>query len=90
VVGLMTALAWTAIGLLAATLAVLATAVLQLGARVDGLGVSLGARIDALGDTLNVRIDALNARIDGLGNSLNARIDGLSARLDVHTGRHIG
>jgi hypothetical protein len=50
------AIAWSAVGLLAATLGVLSTAVYSsfarydaLGARIDGVGQSLGARIDGVG-----------------------------------------
>jgi hypothetical protein len=53
----MEAQAWTAIGLLAATL--LGTLV-YLGTRIDGLG----ARIDGLGARLDSRIDALDAKLD--------------------------
>jgi hypothetical protein len=79
----MIAVAWTAIGLLAATL--LGT-LYYLGARIDALGTRLDARIDALGARLDGRIDGLSARIDGL----SARIDGLATRLDTHIERHAG
>jgi hypothetical protein len=70
----MAAVAWTAIGLLAATL--------------FGTLYYLGGRIDALGTRLDARIDALSGRIDGLESSLSGRIDGLSARMDAHLERH--
>lgn len=79
----MEAVAWSALGLLAATLV---AAIFWLGTRIDGLGASLSGRIDGL-----------NARIDGLEASLNARIDTqtvelsqLSRRLVEHLGRHAG
>jgi hypothetical protein len=72
----MEAVAWSALGLLAATVI---AAIFWLGTRIDGLGASLNARIDGLGASLN-------ARIDHLGDSLSARIDGLDARIDAQTG----
>lgn len=76
----MVAVAWTAIGLLAATLV---GSLFYLGSRIDHLGDSLNARIDGLGESLNARIDSLDAR-------LSARIDGLSAKMDTHLERHAG
>jgi len=60
----MAAVAWTAIGLLAATLF---SSLFYLGGRID----ALGGRIDALGE----RIDSLSARLDGRIDGLSARID---------------
>jgi hypothetical protein len=68
--------AWTAIGLLTATLA--------------GTLFYLGARIDALGSRLDARIDALTERIDALGARLDARLDALTERIDDHLERHAG
>jgi len=53
----MTAVAWAAIGLLAATLL---GSFFYLGSRLD----ALGARIDSLGSRLDGRIDALGAKLD--------------------------
>jgi hypothetical protein len=82
----MTEVAWTAIGLLAATLFGM---LFFIGARIDGLGGridSLGARIDSLG----ARIDSLGARIDSLGARLDARIDALAVQMSAHLERHAG
>ena len=57
--------AWTAIGLLAATLL---STLFYLGSKIDALGSSLNARLDALG----ARLDS---RIDGLGTQLQAHIE---------------
>lgn len=60
----MNEVAWTAIGILAAT--VLGN-LYWLGSRIDGLGQridGLGSRIDELGDRVDSRIDALNLRFD--------------------------
>jgi hypothetical protein len=57
----MTAVAWTAIGLLAATL--------------FGALFHLGARIDALGARLDGRLGNLASRIDALGARLDAHIE---------------
>lgn len=73
----MEAQAWTAIGLLAATLI---GSLFYLGNRID----SLGARIDSRIDGLETRLDG---RIDGLENRLESRIDSLSARLDSFAAR---
>ena len=71
----MIAVAWTAIGLLAATLVTLVGAILQLSSRIDAQGRELRAAIEAQGQ-----------RIDGLGG----RIDGLAGRIDAHVERHAG
>lgn len=76
----MTAVAWTAIGLLAATLF---GSLYYLGAKIDALGARLDSRIDTLEGRLEGRIDSLAARID-------ARLDALAARLDAHLQRHTG
>ena len=60
----MAAVAWTAIGLLGATLGVLATALFRLDSKIDEFGRDLGGRIDAQGRDLGARIDAQTARID--------------------------
>ena len=57
--------AWTAIGLLAATLI---STLFYLGSKIDHLGSSLNARIDALG----ARLDSM---IDGLAVQLHAHIE---------------
>jgi hypothetical protein len=70
----MVEVAWSAIGLLAATL--------------FGSLYWLGSRIDALESKLGSRIDNLSARIDSLDSKLGARIDNLTARLDIHLQGH--
>ena len=72
----MTAVAWTAIGLLAATL--------------FGSLYYLGSKIDSLGARLDSRIDGLEGRTDPLAASLDSRLDALTARLDTHLERHAG
>jgi hypothetical protein len=66
--------AWTAIGLLAATLI---GVLFYLGNRIDSLGARLDARIDSLGG----RVDALATRVEDQGRQL-------SAKLDDHLNRH--
>jgi hypothetical protein len=77
----MTAIAWTLVGLLAATLGILATALFAAISRIDGVGATLGTRIDDMGATLGTRIDDMGAtlgtRIDDMGAALHARIDSL-------------
>ena len=75
----MAAVAWTAIGLLGATLGVLATALFRLDSKIEAFGRGLGARIDAQGRELGGRIDALTGRIDAQ-----------TARIDLHLERHAG
>jgi hypothetical protein len=82
----MTAVAWTAIGLLGATLLALTGAIFQLGCRIDAHGRDIGARIDAIGRDLGARVDILTARID----TQSARIDAQGARIDAHVERHAG
>ncbi|MQA98801.1 MAG: hypothetical protein GEU78_00675 [Actinobacteria bacterium] len=60
--------AWTAIGLLAASVF---GSIFYLGARIDALGARLHGRIDAL----TGRIDALSGRIDSLGSRLDAHLE---------------
>jgi hypothetical protein len=57
----MVAVAWAAIGLLAATLV---STLYYLGSKIDGLESSLNARIDALDGRVGGRLDALTARMD--------------------------
>jgi hypothetical protein len=57
----MVAVAWAAIGLLAATLV---STLLYLGSKVDALDAHLTSRIDALDGRLSSRIDSLAARMD--------------------------
>ena len=59
----MEAVAWTAIGLLGATLV---GSFFYLGGRIDAQGADLGSRIDALSG----RIDAQNGRIDALSATM--------------------
>lgn len=84
---LMAEVAWTAIGMLGATLF---GSLFWLGSRIDGLGSridGLSDRIDAQGASLSERIDAQGAslgdRIDAQGASLSARIDAYGASLDA-------
>ena len=75
----MPAVAWTAIGLLGATLF---ASLFYLGGRID----ALSNRVDALGAKLDGRIDGFASRIDGL----SSRIDGLSSRIDTHVEQRSG
>lgn len=84
----MEAQAWTAIGLLAATLL---GSLFYLGQRIDGLGARLDSRIDSLAGEIrgqSSRIDALSTRVEGLGSQLGDRIYELAAKLDDHLRRH--
>ena len=78
-----TVVAWSAIGLLAATLM---GSFYYLGSRID----SLGSRIDGLGGRLDGRIDQLSRRIDSLESRLDARLDALTSRMDTHLEQHAG
>ena len=80
----MEAQAWTAIGLLAATL--LGT-LFYVSNRIDSLGAKVDGRMDSLGAKLDGRMDGLTDRLDSLGARLDARIDHLSGRLDHLSGR---
>jgi len=62
----MVAVAWTAIGCLAATL--------------FGNLYWLGGRIDALGARIDARLDAINARLDGMNARLDEHIHGRGPR----------
>jgi hypothetical protein len=94
----MEAVAWTAIGLLGATVLGSFSSFFYLGTRrIDALGARLDSRIDAL----SARIDAQDASIQAQGRDLTgaiqtqslelgSRIDALAARMDDHLGRHAG
>jgi hypothetical protein len=68
----MAAAAWSAIGLLAATLF---GSLYYLGSRIVALGARLGGRIDQLETKLGGRVDALRARIDALSGRMDLHID---------------
>ena len=57
----MEGVAWTAIGLLAATLF---GSLFYLGGRIDNLAARLDSRIDGLESRLNARFDGLERRLD--------------------------
>lgn len=80
---LMEAQAWTAIGLLAATLV---GSLFYLGSRID----SLGARLDSRIDGLSGRIDGLTVRIEDQCRQLGSQIYALGAKLDEHLRGHAG
>jgi hypothetical protein len=77
----MEAQAWTAIGLLAATLL---GSLFYLGNRIDSLGTRLDSRIDGLSG----RIDGLTVRVEEQGRHLGSQIYELAAKLDEHLRRH--
>jgi hypothetical protein len=85
---LVTAIAWSLVGLMAASLGVLSAAVHSslgridsLGARIDAQGVHLGARIDAQGATLGARIDAQGQELRGEIRELRETVHALDVRL---------
>lgn len=84
------AVAWTVIGVQAASVVGSFGAFFYLGAKMDALAARLDARIDAQGAELSARIASLEARVDAQGADLGGRIDALSARLDEHLQRHAG
>lgn len=59
----MTAIAWSLVALMAASLGVLATALFRLDGKIDGGFARVDARIDGLGASLNARIDAQTAML---------------------------
>ncbi|MHB8511291.1 MAG: hypothetical protein ACYDCC_03835 [Actinomycetota bacterium] len=71
----MIAVAWSAMGLLAATLAVLTNALIgsihEVRASIDAMGARLDARLDAT----NTRIDEQSSRIDLLTQALHGHIN---------------
>ena len=79
----MEAQAWTAIGLLAATLV---GSLFYLGNGIH----SLGARLDSRIDRLAMRMDGLSLRIEDQGRQLGAQIYELAVKLDEHLAHHAG
>jgi hypothetical protein len=65
--GWMEAVAWSALGLLAATLV---GAIFWLGSRIDGLGTSLSSRIDGQSS----RIDSLTSEVSRLSSRLEEHL----------------
>jgi hypothetical protein len=82
----MEVVAWSAIGVLAASqLGML----FYLGSRIDALGARLDGRIDALASRIDAqtsRIDALTSRVAEQGEQLGL----LTARMDNHLGGPAG
>lgn len=62
----MTAIAWTLVGLMAASLGVLSAALFSGLGRIDALGVRLDARIDGLGNDLRAEIRGLRDTVHDL------------------------
>ena len=86
----MEALAWIAIGFLAATLL---GALFYLGNRIDSRLEGLAERannIDARFDGLDLRMDSLTARVRDQGRELGSQIYALGTKLDEHLRRHAG
>ncbi len=82
----MAAVAWTAIGLLASTLALLAAALFRLDSKIEAVGRDLGSRIDGLSGRIDAQGRDLGARIDALAQ----RVDAQTSRIDAHLERHAG
>jgi hypothetical protein len=74
---LVTAIAWSLVGLMAASLGVLATALFAGLGRID----ALSGRIDALGSGLNARIDALDQGLRADIRSVRDAVHDLDVRL---------
>jgi hypothetical protein len=86
--GPVTAIAWSLVGLMAASLGVLSAALYSglgridgLGARIDAQGAHLGTRIDAQGASLGARIDAQGQELRGEIHELRAAVHALDVRL---------
>ena len=73
----MTAIAWSLVGLMAASLGVLSAALYSGLGRID----ALGARIDAQGAHLGTRIDALGQELRGEIRDLRDTVHALDVRL---------
>jgi hypothetical protein len=63
----MEALAWTAIGLLAAALLASFAAFFYLGMRIDALGDHLASRIDAMSDRISGQSARISAQTERIG-----------------------
>ena len=70
----MTAIAWSLVGLMAASLGVLSAALYSGLGRIDALGARLDGRIDSLGDRIDAQGARLDSRIDNLGQELRGEI----------------
>jgi hypothetical protein len=66
------AVAWAAVGLMAAT--------------VFGVLFYIGSKIDALGARLDSRIDSLSGRVDGLSSRMDGLSSRIDSHLERHAG----
>ena len=80
--GRVTAIAWSLVGLMAASLGVLSAALYAGLSRIDALGGRLDGRIDALGARLESRMDGLESRLDTRLGAVEGELRGL--RDNVH------
>jgi hypothetical protein len=82
--GGVTAIAWSLVGLMAASLGVLSAALYAGLGRIDALGARIdaqGARIDAQGAYLGARIDAFGQELRGEIRDLRETVHALDVRL---------
>jgi hypothetical protein len=77
------AIAWSAIGLLAATLGVLGSVAYSSLARIDAMGATLGERIDSQGEALVARIDSMTVMMSARIDAQTSRINALYARSET-------
>lgn len=77
----MTAIAWSLVALMAASLGVLATALFHLDGKIDGGFARVDARIDGLGASLNARIDAQTAMLTAEIRDLRTTVHDLGVRV---------
>ena len=72
----MTAIAWSLVGLMAASLGVLATALFSMLNRIDVQGAYLGQRIDAFGAEVRAELAAVRAELADLRAEVWAELRG--------------
>jgi hypothetical protein len=84
--GAMTAIAWTLVGLMAASLGVLSTALFTMFGRFDAMDAKFANRFDAMDAKFANRFDAMDAkfanRFDAMDATFTSRFDAVNARLD--------
>jgi len=76
-----TAIAWSLLGLMAASLGVLSAALYSGLGRIDALGARLDARIDALGSRLDARMDTQGQELRADIRELRDTVHALDVRL---------
>jgi hypothetical protein len=76
----MTAIAWTLVGLMAASLGVLSAALFTMFGRFDTMDAKSASRFDAMDAKFTSRFDAADGRFDAMDAKFTSRFDAFDAK----------